>query len=480
MQRKFFSSLFILILLNILIKPVSLFLIDAGFQNELGHKEYGLYFSLLNFSLLFNILLDFGINNFTTRRVAQNPEKAKRLFGTLFTFRFVLFIFYQLFIFITAFLVGFRGQALELLFLLGINQFIIIAIAYFRSHFAGFHYFKLDAMLSVLDRFLLVVLGVYILFFYANNHIISVYDFVFIQLITYLISFCIAFMLFIKYIDKPKFQWNFKLSLEIIKRSIPYAILIVSMLFYTRIDSVLLERLHINGAEETGIYAQGYRLLDAFYMFGMLFAGLLFPMFSRALKVNELSIYPLLKSSGNLLVGGALLLLFISVYNGEFLLGLVYEDYQQAIYPFMWLMASFVAICMNFIFGTLLTASGDLKVLIIISLFGIILNVFLNSFFIPIYGANATAIIAFITQSFTAVAQCLYAVKKFNIPMSFSGLMKYPLFIGSLFVFSELLKNTVHFFELQLVFGFILLFVLSFISIRNIKEIINSKSEIIT
>ena len=86
MQGRFLTNLIILIFLNLLVKPISLFVVDAGFQNALGHAEYGLYFSLLNFSLLFNSLLDFGINNFTTRRVAQQPHKAKKLFGTIFIF----------------------------------------------------------------------------------------------------------------------------------------------------------------------------------------------------------------------------------------------------------------------------------------------------------------------------------------------------------------------------------------------------------
>ena len=151
MQGRFFSNLILLILVNLLVKPVSLFVVDAGFQNELGHEEYGIYFSLLNFSLLFNILLDFGINNYTTRRVAQRPHKAKRLFGSIFIFRILLFLFYLVVLLLCGLFIGYEERALTILFLLGINQFIILCIAYLRSHFAGFHYFRLDALLSILD-----------------------------------------------------------------------------------------------------------------------------------------------------------------------------------------------------------------------------------------------------------------------------------------------------------------------------------------
>jgi hypothetical protein len=53
MQGRFLANLILFVLVNLLVKPISLFAVDAGFQNTLGHEEYGVYFSLLNFSLLF-------------------------------------------------------------------------------------------------------------------------------------------------------------------------------------------------------------------------------------------------------------------------------------------------------------------------------------------------------------------------------------------------------------------------------------------
>ena len=67
-----------MVILNLLVKPVAIFGIDATVQNRVGAEAYGIYFSLLNFSILFNILLDFGINNFTTKNIAQAPSIAAK------------------------------------------------------------------------------------------------------------------------------------------------------------------------------------------------------------------------------------------------------------------------------------------------------------------------------------------------------------------------------------------------------------------
>ena len=80
---------------------------------------------------------------------------------------------------------------------------------------------------------------------------------------------------------------NFKRSLEILRMSYPFALLILLMSLFNRVDSVMLERLLENGKEEAGIYAQSFRIFDAASQFSLLFAALLLPMFSRMIKLGE-------------------------------------------------------------------------------------------------------------------------------------------------------------------------------------------------
>ena len=72
MQRKFITNLALLLFLNFLIKPFWLFGIDRTVQNSVLAEDYGIYFTLFNFSMLFNILLDVGITNFNNKNIAQH------------------------------------------------------------------------------------------------------------------------------------------------------------------------------------------------------------------------------------------------------------------------------------------------------------------------------------------------------------------------------------------------------------------------
>jgi O-antigen/teichoic acid export membrane protein len=461
-----------MVFLNLLIKPLSLFGIDATVQNRVGPEEYGLYFSLLNLSVILNILLDLGINNFTTKRIAQRPEIAKRYFGRIFSFRFLLFFVYFFATLALALLLNYSSRAIYLLCILGINQFFIISTAYCRSHFAGFHFFKIDAFISILDRFLLIIIGGFVLFSPNSKWTMSIEIFLWIQFICYLSTFFVAMFLLYRHIDKPLFKWDIPFSFSFIKRSVPYALLIVLMLLYTRLDGVMLERIHPNCAFESGIFAQGFRLLDALYMFGMIFAGLLFPMFSKQLKTDTTSIKPLLKTAGNLLIGGAILIVVIAVFNSYFLLHLIYVKVNEAIPSFQWLMFGFLAICMNFLFGTLLTANGSMKILNITSALGIVVNFSLNLILIPKYGASGAAFASFITQSFTALIQFIYCLRVFNLTISIKTISSYAGFVALLILFSYWWLNSSYLLLFQLILGVLLMFLFSFIDFRNLKELL--------
>jgi O-antigen/teichoic acid export membrane protein len=296
--------------------------------------------------------------------------------------------------------------------------------------------------------------------------------FVWIQFICYFVTFCIALFLLLKHIEKPILNWDLTFSISYVKKSIPYAILIVLMTLYTRLDGVMLERIHPNGAYESGIFAQGFRLLDALFMFGMIFAGLLFPMFSKQLKTDSEGVKPLLKTSGNLLMSGSILIVLVTVFNANFLLGLIYEKASESVPAFQWLMFGFIAICMNFIFGTLLTANGNLRVLNISSLFGIVLNIGLNFYLIPAYGAMGSAFASFLTQTFIALIQFFYCLKIFKLTISIKTILSYSIFIFLLIFVSKWQASSNFLIVFQLLLGVMLMFFLSFIDVKNLKDLI--------
>ncbi|MCR9171865.1 MAG: oligosaccharide flippase family protein [bacterium] len=432
MQKKFISNLALMVLLNLLVKPLAIFGIDAAVQNRVPAEDYGIYFALLNFSFFFNILLDFGINNFTTKNVAQHPQMASKYLGRVLGFRFLLFIIYAIISYAVAIALQWDAYELYLLSFLVFNQFIVALIAYTRSYFGGSLLFKTDAIISVLDRFLLIIFCGALIYLPVTNQPFQIEWFIWIQTACYLLTFIVAvILLFVKF-GVPKLKVQPAFSYSIVRQSFPYALLIFLMMIYTRVDSVMVERFHVNGKEEAGYYAMGFRLVNAFFQFAMIFATLLLPIFSRMFQKME-DVRPLLKTSGKLLIGGSFLLGVVSYYNGEFILKLIYsKNIDESILPFQLLMFSFIGMCSTILYGTLLTARGDMRFLNTVSAIGVAVNIGMNSFLIPKYGATGAAIATVITQSAISGLQFIYSIRVLKVSVSLKEALLFVLYVVGL------------------------------------------------
>jgi len=421
-----------MVLLNLLIKPIAIFGIDAAVQDTVPEEDYGIYFSLLNFSFLFNILLDLGINNFTTKNVAQYPAMASKYMGKVLGFRIVLFALYALVSYAIALIIGWNSYELYLLSFLIFNQFIITLIAYARSYFGGLLLFQTDAIISVLDRFLLIIFCGILLYFPVTDIPFKIEWFIWIQTGCYLITFIVAVILIFVQFGVPKVKYNHAFSYSIVRQSFPYALLIFLMMIYTRVDSVMVERLHWNGKVESSYYAKGFRLLNAFFMFAMIFSSLLFPIFSKMFKQKQ-DIKPLLNSSAKLLIGGAFLLSILSFFNSEYILQLIYtKDIKGSDTAFQLLMFSFIGMCATILYGTLLTARGNMKFLNWVSVIGIVVNIAINSALIPKYGATGAAIATVITQSLISAIQVVYSLRVLKFKFRLADTLRFLGYVGSI------------------------------------------------
>ena len=206
MTKTFVSNLILLLVLNILVKPFYILGIDAEVQNQVESADYGLYFALLNFSFLFNILLDFGITNYNTRNLSLHPHLASNQLGSLLGLRTILFVVYTLFTLGIGMVIGYRNEDLSLLSILILNQFFVAILLFMRSNFAGLHRFRLDALFSVLDRLLLIVICSYLLWFRKDGTIFQIEWFVWAQTAAYGISAFAALLLAHKTIGKAKIK----------------------------------------------------------------------------------------------------------------------------------------------------------------------------------------------------------------------------------------------------------------------------------
>jgi O-antigen/teichoic acid export membrane protein len=433
MQKKFVKNLALLLFLNFLIKPFWILGVDRQVQNIVGPEEYGFYSAILSFSFLFFIFLDLGITNFNSRNIAQNTQLLKKHLAGIGTLKLLLGILYAAIILVGGILWGYRGRELYLLAVVGFNQFLLSLILYLRSNISGLLLFKTDSFLSILDRLLMIlIVGILIWTGWLSINF-SIEWFVYSQTIAYSITAFIALVAVLKHSGRLKLNWNPMFFRAILKNSLPFALLVLLMSFYNRIDPVLIKKMLPEGIGDyqAGVYAQSFRLLDAGQNFAFLFSVLLLPLFSKMIK-DKKPINDLVKLSFSILITGALVIAISSGFYSSEIMSLMYSQFEtetaaefairisQSSTILTILMFSFVAISSNYIFGTLLTANKSLKILNLVALAGLVANIVVNLLLIPKFMAIGSAWASLFAQGSTAILQIILAAKVFRMKTNYS------------------------------------------------------------
>lgn len=476
MRRKFITNLALLIFLNLLVKPFWIFGIDRTVQNVVGAEQYGFYFALFNFSLILNILLDFGITNFNNRNISQNTSLLNKHFSNIIVLRLMLGVLYFIVSVLAAALSGYTWEETKLLFLLVFNQFLISFVLYLRSNLAGLHLFKTDSFISVLDRLLMIIICGILLWGNVTDKPFEIKWFVFAQTAAYGFTAVVAFAFVLARSGRIKLNYDRKFIIAIFKKSYPFAILTLLMAFYNRIDSIMLERILPDGSLQAGIYAQGFRILDAASMFALLFASLLLPLFSKMIKQKE-PIGQLTQLSFILLVVPATILVGGCVFFRNEIMELLYHEHAiESASIFATLMIGFIAISTTYIFGTLLTANGSLKQLNYMAFGGMVLNIVLNLILIPKFKAQGAAATSLITQSMTAFAQLILAFYIFKLRINFKLLLLLLIFAAGVIAFGLFAQglpyNWIINLSIMVILSAILAFGIGIIKIKGIVQII--------
>ncbi len=429
-KRDFVFNIAILIFLNLLVKPFWILGVDVAVQNRVGAASYGLYFAIFNFTYLFNVVLDMGITNFNNRNIARHSQLLSKHLSGILILKLLLGGLYMLITFGVAAIIGYDTLHFKLLFWMAINQFLNAFILYLRSNVSALLMFKTDSVLSVLDRVVMVIICSILLWTNILHKNFTIEHFIYAQTASYVIAALAALAVVLAKSRLTRLHWNWPFFMMILKKSFPFALLYLLMSFYNRIDSVMIERLLPAGTStfEAGIYASAFRLLDALVMIAYLFSVILLPLFSKMLKERE--------RLDTILTSAFSLLFFFSVTATTILLcfkmpvlQLLYDEHiAESAAVFTFLIPCIIPVSMTYIFGTLLTANGSMKLLNLSAVIGIVVNLTANFILIPRLHAQGAAIVSLTTQMVMACIQTVIAFRQLKLPITLIPWLKVLIF----------------------------------------------------
>jgi O-antigen/teichoic acid export membrane protein len=436
----FFPSLGLLVLLNVLVKPIWIFAIDRQVQNEVGTATYGSYFALLGFSVFFSFLLDWGLTIYFNRQLASDPEHFTERIGGFLLVKILFSILYAGIVLGIAAIAGI--QHWDILILIIIIQVLTSFFVFLRGIVTAYQWFRLDAWLSVLDKTLMIVLCGGFIYYPAVFGEITLTWFLYIQVTCTALAILTVVILLLGrkitfFIRKPY------PGKEVIRATLPYALVMLLLSAHFRADGFLLERLHVNGAYEAGLYAGAYRLLDASNMIGFLVASFLIPFISNRLSKRK-SIDEVVLSSRHLLFIFSMFIAITVFFYAPWLHDLLYESGGEAgTKVLQWCLPALLGYALVHVYGTVLTARGQLMPFSYIIFASVAINLICNLILIPEWGALGCCFSAIASQLFCGIATMLYARKKSGLGIHPRSLLMY-IFIGGLVTGFYFLCRTLH------------------------------------
>jgi O-antigen/teichoic acid export membrane protein len=440
-SRRFYSSLSLLVVLNLVIKPLWIFAIDRQVQNTVGLQEYGQYFSLFNLSIVLSFLLDWGITTYLNRQLASQQENLVDKAGYFLFIKLAFAISYSLIVVAIAYFskVTRWDIVLAVILIQALTSFFL----FFRSIITAHQWFQTDAWLSVLDKTLMIVLCGSFLFLPYTFGFITLDKFLWSQVactsLALLISAAILFRKSIRFsLSKPPPGILRRLFVS----ALPFAIIILLMSIHYRADGFLLERIHPNGSYEAGVYAGAYRLLDAANMVGFLFASFLLPFVAR-LQNDLAAIQNVILNTRHFLLVFSVGVSCIAIFLAPWIQYLLYhhtDPYSIEVLQFC--LPSLIGYSLVSIYGTVMTATGHLRSLCYIVGVSVVVNIILNFVLIPSMGAKGSCIAALVSQTGCGIAAMLYVTYQMRIKVpsySWGIYLLVALFLAAFFNWGKLL-----------------------------------------
>ena len=431
MRREFLLNILFLVFVNLLIKPFFIFGIDRTIQNRVGLEDYGIYAALFNFTFLLHIINDFGLPSFTSQRLSQNRQLFPVYLPNIFGLKLILSFAYAFIVLVSAYLIGYEQLYFYLIGFLLLNQVLRSFLHFFRSNISGLGYYRMDSLMTVVERLILIFICAFLLWFNPWDTPFQIEWFIYAQTLSLSLSVLIAGGVVFTYLKNISWRIDTSLLLDLLQQSAPYALVLFLMTIYTRLDFVMIERLAPQGKTEAGIYATAYRLLDAVNMIGVLFSGLLLPMLTRLINKRE-ELSQILQISTRLMFWGTIAVTIIVAFFRMEIMQLLYTHTDQYAADILGILIfTFILVGGGYIYGTLLIANDSLTRLNKLFLISVFLNLILNYLVIPTYGAKGAAMATLVTQGVAFLGQLIVAKKALPLKWDFS-------LMGTIFLYTIL------------------------------------------
>lgn len=463
------------------------FLLMLFLPRYLGSVDYGRLYLAGSIFSIFMLIIDFGGRYSITKEVSRSRESVGLIAVNAIGIRLIFWAFSFLALVIFTILSGYPTVLQILIIMYGVNMIWEGTRKVLWSCYQGFEQMRYPSIGAIAEQIFITLFAITALLMGAGVLIIGT-----IMVLGSLLNFGIH-VKFAKQIISTVPRFQFKESLKLVRKGIPFFLWTVFGMIYYRIDAVMLSFMTTESI--VGWYGAAYRFFDILMFIPSIFSIAVFPVFSRIWKDKESLSLTTSKSLDFIIIAGIPVSISLFFFAHE-IINLFYglSGFGPTVLILKIFSIGILLVYIDMILGTAILASDKLRQWSFVALAAVFINIGLNYFMIPYTQVNygnggiGAAIATIITEFFVMLC-AIYLIPKTTLSIARPS-VSIKAIIAGIFMFGSL--NALSFSPLPwviaaivgfLIYGIILLliktlepeeleFFKEYITLTNLKKII--------
>jgi O-antigen/teichoic acid export membrane protein len=381
------------------------FVIFLLLARKFSPEDYGQIVTLFTLTTVFVTIFDLGLPIFLQRETAAYKFRATEVFSKVFTMSSLIFIIYMLVVIGFA-SVFYKDLPYSLIIIVSVLMYESSLINICSKALAGINDFKNQFTALWVSRLYIIlffIAGLYFFHFDLNSLMAVI-----------LIGFFLNLLLLFRFLYKNNINYSlshfsFTEAKAVIKLSIPLGLAVLFNFMYDKIDVLLISRL--KDFSEVAYYNVGYGLFKSAMLS---YSFILATGFTRVSNIsrNKRAVRLFFEKYFMIILLISFAASVILFALSGWLIKFIYTvKFSSSIPVLQILSAALIGNALNNLTGIILNGIGLFKAVMYITLLGLIINVVLNVFFIPVYGIIGASTITVITEYFIFFFELYYVLK---------------------------------------------------------------------
>lgn len=379
------------------------FIATAYIARNLGPTNYGQLSYAISFVSLFSFFASLGVDAILHREIIRQPNKKNELLGSSIIIRMIASIVTICITALIALGLSSKDVSLLLIFIISLSP-LFGSFQLLSYEFQAETKSKYPSILTLCIVFLLNILKITTIS--LDGGVIYLALIVLLEPVLY--SFGYMYLKSFFYNDLTKLTYNKVVALQILKESTPLIFASAFYLIYARIDQVMIK--HMLGAHAVGLYDSAVRISELSYFIPQLVLLSLFPTIINTKSFTPEIYYMRLKKLLFFLIALSFSISLVTTLFSKQLLLIIFGTSFIAALPALYICAwSTLGASLNSFAQQILLAENLTKNISTGAFFGMIVNVSLNLYLIPLYGISGAALATLISYIVPFLSLFLFA-----------------------------------------------------------------------